>query len=68
MFSDYQLHLIECFITSYLKGLSVQVRSLHLAENMLSTVDREDFSSLMYLIDLDLSANNIHKIHPEAFM
>ncbi|KAG8256620.1 hypothetical protein J6590_064755 [Homalodisca vitripennis] len=46
----------------------LKVRSLLLAENTLSMVDKENFSSLMYLIDLDLSSNNIRTIHPDAFM
>lgn len=46
----------------------LKVRSLQLAENMLSSVGKDDFSNLMYLIDIDLSANNIRIINPEAFV
>ncbi|KAG8314096.1 hypothetical protein J6590_100348 [Homalodisca vitripennis] len=46
----------------------LKVRSLLLAENTLSMVDKENFSSLLYLIDLDLSSNNIRTIHPDAFI
>lgn len=46
----------------------MRMRRLQLANNRLSRVEKESFLGLEYLIDIDLSGNNISYIHPEAFL
>lgn len=45
----------------------IKIRTLQLAENMLSKIEKETFAPLLYLLELDLSSNNIVSINPDAF-
>lgn len=46
----------------------IKMRRLQIANNRLARVDRESFKGLEYLIDIDLSGNNISYIDSEAFL
>lgn len=46
----------------------VKMRRLQIANNRLTRVDKEAFTGLEYLIDVDLSGNNISFVDPEAFL
>jgi insulin-like growth factor-binding protein complex acid labile subunit len=46
----------------------IKMRRLQIANNRLTRVDRDSFRGLEYLIDVDLSGNNISYIDPEAFV
>lgn len=46
----------------------IKMRRLQIAYNRLTRVDREAFKGLEYLIDVDLSGNNITYVDPEAFL
>lgn len=46
----------------------IKVRSLLLADNQLTTITRIAFFGLVYLLDLDLSNNNIVYIEPDTFV
>ncbi|CAH0754027.1 unnamed protein product [Bemisia tabaci] len=45
----------------------IKLRSLKLADNLLTHIKKDTFAGLQYLVDIDLSGNNIHTIDPEAF-
>lgn len=44
----------------------LKIRRLQIAENQLTEIYKDTFANLLYLIDLDLSGNNITTIDPEA--
>lgn len=46
----------------------IKMRRLQIANNHLTRVDKEAFKGLEYLIDVDLSGNNISYVDPEAFL
>ncbi|XP_041975064.1 insulin-like growth factor-binding protein complex acid labile subunit [Aricia agestis] len=46
----------------------IKMRRLQIAHNKLTRVERDAFQGLEYLIDIDLSGNNISYVDPEAFM
>ncbi|XP_011555755.2 toll-like receptor 6 [Plutella xylostella] len=46
----------------------IKMRRLQIANNMLTRVERQGFTGLDYLIDVDLSGNNISYVDPEAFL
>lgn len=46
----------------------IKMRRLQIADNRLTRVEKEAFKGLEYLIDVDLSGNNISYIDPEAFL
>lgn len=46
----------------------IKMRRLQIANNKLTRVDKEAFVGLEYLIDVDLSGNNISYVDPEAFL
>lgn len=46
----------------------IKMRRLQIADNKLTRVERDSFRGLEYLIDVDLSGNNITYVDPEAFM
>lgn len=46
----------------------IKMRRLQIANNRLTRVDKEAFKGLEYLIDVDLSGNNISYVDPEAFV
>lgn len=46
----------------------IKMRRLQIANNRLTRVDRDSFKGLEYLIDVDLSGNNITYVDPEAFL
>lgn len=46
----------------------VRMRRLQLANNRLTRIEKETLMGLEYLIDIDLSGNNISYIDPEAFL
>jgi Leucine-rich repeat (LRR) protein len=48
--------------------VDVKVRTLQLADNMLQRIRNDTFSNLQYLVDIDLSGNNITALDPHAFM
>lgn len=45
----------------------IKVRRLQLAENKLTTLTGDMFTNLKYLLDIDLSSNNISTVDPNAF-
>lgn len=45
----------------------IKVRTLHLADNQLMHVRNDSFSNLQYLVDIDLSGNNITTVDSNAF-
>lgn len=46
----------------------IKMRRLQIANNRLTRVDKDAFKGLEYLIDVDLSGNNISYVDPEAFL
>lgn len=46
----------------------IKMRRLQIANNRLTRVERQAFLGLEYLIDVDLSGNNISYVDPEAFL
>lgn len=46
----------------------IKMRRLQIANNRLTRVERQAFVGLEYLIDVDLSGNNISYVDPEAFL
>lgn len=46
----------------------IKMRRLQIADNRLTRVEKEAFKGLEYLIDIDLSGNNISYVDPEAFL
>lgn len=46
----------------------IKVRTLQLADNMLTHIKNDTFSNLQYLVDIDLSGNNITFIDSHAFV
>lgn len=46
----------------------IKMRRLQIANNRLTRIERDAFKGLEYLIDIDLSGNNISYIDPEAFL
>lgn len=56
------LEKIDPFRSNY------KIRSLQLSHNSLTTIQKEAFAGLKYLLDVSLSFNLINYIHPEAFM
>lgn len=46
----------------------IKVRTLQLADNMLQHIRNNTFSNLQYLVDIDLSGNNITTLDSHAFM
>ncbi|CAH0724505.1 unnamed protein product, partial [Brenthis ino] len=46
----------------------IKMRRLQIANNRLTRIERDSFKGLDYLIDIDLSGNNISYIDPEAFL
>lgn len=47
---------------------NIKVRTLQLADNQLTRIKNDTFSNLQYLLDIDLSGNNITSIDSHAFM
>lgn len=47
---------------------AIKMRRLQIANNRLTRVDKDSFRGLDYLIDVDLSGNNISYVDPEAFL
>lgn len=45
----------------------IKVRTLQLADNLLTHIKNDSFSNLQYLVDIDLSGNNISTIDSHAF-
>lgn len=45
----------------------IKLRRLQLADNQLTKITREEFAGLGYLLDLDLSGNQITTVDQEAF-
>lgn len=45
----------------------IKLRSLKLADNLLTSIKKDTFIGLQYLVDIDLSGNNIQAVDPEAF-
>jgi len=45
----------------------IKMRRLQLAENKLSKVTADMFAGLKYILDIDLSNNNITIVEPDAF-
>jgi len=45
----------------------IKLRRLQIADNFIENVTKEMFEGLKYLLDVDLSGNNISEIDPEAF-
>ncbi|CAH3971079.1 unnamed protein product [Pieris brassicae] len=46
----------------------IKMRRLQIADNRLTRVERQAFKGLEYLIDVDLSGNNISYVDPETFL
>ncbi|CAK1544381.1 unnamed protein product [Leptosia nina] len=46
----------------------IKMRRLQIADNRLTRVERQAFKGLEYLIDVDLSGNNITYVDPETFL
>ncbi|GBP42839.1 Biglycan [Eumeta japonica] len=46
----------------------IKMRRLQIADNRLTKVEKEAFAGLEYLIDVDLSGNNITYVDPESFV
>uniref|UniRef100_A0A8D9BIR0 Leucine-rich repeat-containing G-protein coupled receptor 6 n=1 Tax=Cacopsylla melanoneura TaxID=428564 RepID=A0A8D9BIR0_9HEMI len=46
----------------------IKIRTMELSDNLLTSVKRDYFSTLKYLLDIDLSLNFITYVDPEAFL
>lgn len=46
----------------------IKIRTLELSDNLLTNIKRDSFSTLKYLLDIDLSLNFITYVDPEAFL
>lgn len=46
----------------------IKLRTLHMSDNELTSINKTTFAGLHYLLDVDLSSNKITHVDPEAFV